>query len=517
MIYYLCEKLFYTKMDDNQNGAFVLKERRKGISFNFEIRQSGSNYPIFLRITENGRHLRYKTTITLSRKSDWDSEKQKIKYTEPNRDKWQKVLDELKEKALTIHRELEEESVSSPDKIIETLRGGTKSDSFLDFAEQYRDVLRERGQLSTFRKYDQVCRKFTAFMQSRRREPHSVKFKEIDYSFVKAFDAFLHTLDNQQYATREVVDGKRVKVEKSTPGAPKLHQNYISKILRYFKTLLLMAEKEKLLKHDDNPFTTYKIEAEDKIQKEELTLEEVMRIIDLKLEEGSPAWNSRNFFLFAMYCAGIRVGDLLCLRWRNVTTDGRLHYQMEKNHKIQDVPLLPPALVIIDLYRGEENENPDDFIFPYMKKGKYAEEWLKLKSTKDIDSMDGALKLKYKQTVSAKEAIVNKGLKTVREMAGITKPLSTHIARHTFARLAKEVHTDNSLLQGLLMHSSISTTERYMGRFSSDARDEALKEIFKPLAPEMMRKKELLEQLGELSVEELEAVIVEYKRKQKTS
>ena len=110
-------------------------------------------------------------------------------------------------------------------------------------------------------------------------------------------------------------------------------------------------------------------------------------------------------------------------------------------------------------------------------------------------------------SLELKEALVNNGLKIVREKAGISKPLSTHIARHTFARLAKEVHTDNSLLQGLLMHSSVSTTEQYMGRFSTSARDEALKEIFKPLAPEMMHKKDLLDQLAELSVEELEGLL----------
>ena len=102
-------------------------------------------------------------------------------------------------------------------------------------------------------------------------------------------------------------------------------------------------------------------------------------------------------------------------------------------------------------------------------------------------------------------------------MAGITKPLSTHISRHTFSRLAKEVHTDNSLLQGLLAHSSISTTERYMGRFSTDAKDEALKEVFRPLDPTMMRKKELLDQLAELSVEDLTEILAEYNKKKRQS
>ena len=41
-----------------------------------------------------------------------------------------------------------------------------------------------------------------------------------------------------------------------------------------------------------------------------------------------------------------------------------------------------------------------------------------------------------------------------------------------FGRLAKDVHTDNSILQGLFLHSDLATTERYMGRFSTNARDD---------------------------------------------
>ena len=484
----------------------VRLERRKGITFNYELHKNKKGYPIYLRITEDGRHIRYKTTIVLAHKSDWDSEKQKIKYTEPHCKQWQDELDSLYEKIMSIHRDLDKDSMSTPDRIIEILRGGSQSDCFLDFAEKYRDEFKSNGQLSSFRKYDQVCRKFTAYMESRHRNPRTVKFKEIDYAFVRGFEAFMHTLDNQQYATREVVDGKKVKVDKSTPGAAKLHQNYISKILQYFKTLLHKAENEKLLKHEDNPFNTYVIDPGDKILKEELSVEEVNRIINLDLVKGSAAWHSRNFFLFAMYSAGIRISDVLALRWRNITSDGRLRYQMEKNHKIQDIELLPPARAIIELYRGNE-DNENDFVFPYMKQGKYYPEWLKIKSTKELDSMPGPMKIRYKETISSKEAMVNRGLKVVREKAGITKPISTHIARHTFSHLAKEVHTDNSLLQGLLLHSSILTTEKYMGRFSTAARDEALKEIFKPLDPQMMRKNEILKQLGKLSVEDLEKLL----------
>ena len=483
----------------------VRLERRKGITINLEIQKKPHGYPVYLRITENGQHKRYKSTVELTRKFDWDSKRQRIKPSEPMQEAWQAELDDLKEKATGILRELENEGMASADKIIELLRYGTHSEAFLVYAEEKVSECRAAGRISSMNCYNQVCRKFIAFMDSRGRNPYSATFKEIDYQFIADFDAFMQSLDNKQYMSH------KGRTDSVSSGAKKLHPNYIAKVLQYMNTIFESAEKARLIKHEDNPFNSYKIKTV-KTDREELTLDEVQRIVHLDLQEGTGEWHSRNFFLFAMYCAGIRIGDVLCLRWNNVTDDNRLHYQMSKNHKIQDIPLLPPAIEILELYRTPES-GPGDFIFPYMKTGKYAELWQEVKSIRDFDLLSGDMKLKYKQTVSTKEAQVNNGLRKIRDKAGITKPLSTHIARHTFARLAKEVHIDNALLQGLLQHSDLATTEKYMGRFSTDARDEAMKEIFRPLAPEMMRKNDLLKQLAELPEEDLAAMLEEYQRK----
>lgn len=494
--------------EETKSQEKVRTERRKGITINPEIQKKPHGYPVYLRITENGQHKRYKSTVELKRKVDWDSKNRRIKPSEPMCEEWQRKLDELKKTAEDIRDALVKSGVASADKIIEELRYGAHSESFLPFAEQKVSECRTAGRLSSMNKYAQVCRKFIAFMESRGRDPYSVTFKEIDYQFIADFDAFMQSLDNKQYMAHSD------RPDSVTTGAKKLHPNYIAKVLQYMNTIFESAEKAKLIKHEENPFNSYKIKTV-KTDREELTLEEVQRIVRLELEEGSGEWHSRNFFLFAMYCAGIRIGDVLCLRWNNITDDNRLHYQMSKNHKIQDIPLLPPAIEILDMYRTPD-ASPDDFVFPYMKTGRYAELWQEVKSLRDFDLLSGDMKLKYKQTVSTKEAHVNNGLRKIRDKAGLTKPLSTHIARHTFARLAKEVHIDNALLQGLLQHSSVSTTEKYMGRFSTDARDEAMKEIFRPLAPEMMRKNDLVKQLAELPEEDLAAILEEYRRKKQS-
>lgn len=257
---------------NNQEGVRI--ERRKGITFNLEIQKKSNGYPVFLRITENGQHRRYKSTIVLQRKSDWDSKNQRIKPTEQMYESWQKELDGLLQQAREIDRTLKKQGVSSADKIVEELRFGTKSESFLVFAEQKVQECRAAGRLSSMNKYSQVCRKFIAFMESRGRDPYSVTFREIDYTFIAEFDAFMQSLDNKQYMAHND------RPDSVTTGAKKLHPNYIAKILQYMNTVFESAEKAKVIKHEDNPFNTYRIKTV-KTDREELSLEEVQRIVHL--------------------------------------------------------------------------------------------------------------------------------------------------------------------------------------------------------------------------------------------
>ncbi len=177
--------------EETKSQEKVRTERRKGITINLEIQKKPHGYPVYLRITENGQHKRYNSTVELKRKVDWDSKNRRIKPSEPMCEEWQRKLDELKKTAEDIRDALVKSGVASADKIIEELRYGAHSDSFLPFAEQKVSECRTAGRLSSMNKYAQVCRKFIAFMESRGRDPYSVTFKEIDYQFIADFDAFM--------------------------------------------------------------------------------------------------------------------------------------------------------------------------------------------------------------------------------------------------------------------------------------------------------------------------------------
>ena len=130
---------------------------------------------------------------------------------------------------------------------------------------------------------------------------------------------------------------------------------------------------------------------------------------------------------------------------------------------------------------------------------------------RDIDNLTPEKAEQFDNAISAKVALVNKGLGKIRAKAKIDKPLSTHVGRHTFAALAKIVGTDNLLLKNLLLHSNLQTTEVYMGQFGSSAKDDAMRAIIEPLQPEAQRKHALLEEISQMSLNDIERMVAYYK------
>jgi len=161
-------------------------------------------------------------------------------------------------------------------------------------------------------------------------------FSEITASFLSKFEAHLHSLRNIR-----------------NPDA-KLHPNTIEVNLNIFKALINRAiEVEKRLKPELNPFLGYDYGKTIKTFKDKLNEAEIKLIEELKLPEGSLIWHCRNYFMFSFYLAGIRAGDLIQLRWCNITSEGRLEYRMSKTKNDRSIKLHLKATDILKFYHKE--------------------------------------------------------------------------------------------------------------------------------------------------------------------
>ena len=182
---------------------------------------------------------------------------------------------------------------------------------------------------------------------------------------------------------------------------------------------------------------------------------------------------------------------------------------MEKNHKIKNMLLVEPALQILEQYK-QEGQSSADYIFPYLNgAAKYA----KPLTQEQRDAMPVELKKELYNEIWRKNALINKYLKQIAKLAGVEKPISFHTSRHTFAQQAKRAGTDNAMLKGMLNHSSLKVTERYMGEFDTQSEDDALRHIFEQSGAAQQQpsdnKAVLLAALRGMNKEELQALISE--------
>lgn len=137
-----------------------------------------------------------------------------------------------------------------------------------------------------------------------------------------------------------------------------------------------------------------------------------------------------------LYSCGLRVSELISLRTSDVVQKEGYIKVMGKGRKQRLVPMSPAAEMQLDLYLAQRwelvTELSEDYIFLNQRGGK------------TLSRM-------------AVFTIVERAAK----MAGITKNISPHTLRHSFASHLLEGGADIRQVQELLGHASISTTEIY--------------------------------------------------------
>lgn len=455
-------------------------------SFTLELKNqptSAGLYPVYIRITRDRKHKRIKTTIALKRRGDWNPNKKEIRTSEAHCKAWneqlQKELDEVKK----TYRENKGASLSA---LKDEIRNKDISASFLAFAKAKVEEAKATEAIGTYRHYKTTLAFLEGYLKKEGRE--DICFNEVNLAFLKGFEAYLGNVENGRARGRKLDIITR--------------QNYLKKL----RKLVNNAVEEGHLA--SSPFGKgagkFTIKGKKDSTKEKLEVEEITSIVALELPEGDAEWNTRNAFLFSFYCAGIRAGDLLQLRWGNIQ-GGRLVYRMGKNGKERNLELVEDAQKILAFY-WREDALPTDYIFPFLdNRAKWATE-----SAKGRDTMEENLQKALFNNIASRNVILNRNLKSIAKKAGISKNVTFHTSRHTFANLAMKEGVESGKIQGLLAHSSLATTEGYMGHFGKKEADEALEKVAGAVTgnkPLESPKNALISALRELDKETLAEVL----------
>jgi integrase/recombinase XerD len=195
--------------------------------------------------------------------------------------------------------------------------------------------------------------------------------------------------------------------------------------------------------------------------KQKLTTEELTRIEELPLPEGDLITATRDLFIMQVYLRGIRVGDLLQATSAQFD-NGVFHYVADKTEKPVSMELIPRAQEVVNRYHGKHPR-----LFPFFS-------WVPDRKLSKFENERN--RLKHKETCTT---VINKYLKIIAGMAGIVKPVSSHIARHTFARMAIDKINNPMITMELLGHSSLAVHQQYLNDIrKDDVLNKAAKDIF---------------------------------------
>lgn len=220
------------------------------------------------------------------------------------------------------------------------------------------------------------------------------------------------------------------------------------------RSVFAHARKNKIVTKAQSPFggEGFQIKFPESV-KIGLDREEIERIENLKLL--NPAHDHvRNLWLFSFYFAGMRISDILRVRWSDFH-DGRFYYVMGKNNKADSLKISERVKKLLEKYKSLQSKE-NDLVFPELKE-------VDLKNTFETQRV-------IRNEASAIDQILRKSIKPKTK---ITKKLSMHIARHSFGNISGDKIPPQKL-RLLYRHENISTTIQYQKNFSHDGLDAAL-------------------------------------------
>jgi len=165
-----------------------------------------------------------------------------------------------------------------------------------------------------------------------------------------------------------------------------------------------------------------------------LTIEEINKLLNVNL---NTAYDYRNkAMLETLYATGLRISELVNLKFVNVDLDNALIRVIGKGSKERMVPISSESEKYLKIY-----------IEKYRNKilGTKTSEYLFISNAKKNITRQGFFKI----------------LKKECQRAGIEKEVSPHVLRHSFATHLLQGGADIRVIQELLGHSNITTTEIY--------------------------------------------------------
>lgn len=361
--------------------------------------------PIYLRITVNGKRAET-TTAHSCDPLQWSIKTGRLKGTKESARTFNAYLDQLQAMVYAAHQSLTEQKTTiTADRLKNKLTGKTENirmilDVFREHNRQVSTLVGTDFAKGTLERY-QTSLKHTADFIKWKYNVNDIDIRDIDHDFVVSYDFYLRSVR-------------------------KCGNNSAVKYLKNFKKIVRICIASGWLKSD--PFINYKAKVK-VVDRVFLNNEELQRMADKEFVT-ERLGQIRDIFLFSCF-TGLAYADVYKLRGAEVITgpDGEkwINTKRQKTAIPTRVPLLPPAVAILNKYSDSPVCEHSGKAFPVSTNQK-----------------------------------MNAYLKEIADICGISKKLTYHIARHTFATtvtLSNGVPIES--VSKMLGHTNIKTTQHY--------------------------------------------------------
>lgn len=390
---------------------------------------SNGEHPIMLRVSKN-RVRKYISLQISCNLKDWDTKSNLPKKNHPNK----AVIDSIIAKSIKAHKDKlmdykhEGKDFTPAALITETGKGVSKTTVFKYFEIKIHH-LKDCKHIGNSKVYNDTFNQVKAFTNHK-----DFTFSQLDYNFLLKFEAFLKS------------NG--------------LADNGISVRFRTIRALFNSAITENYSKKDLYPFDKFKISERfnTKTQKRAITKDDIKKIEAVNFKEGSAAFEAQQYFLFSYYGQGINFVDIAHLKWSNIL-NGRIFYKRAKTGNELNFKLPAPALAIIEYWKDFTGFDKNNYIFPILNREA------------------------HKQPVQQHNRIhkvltrVNKHLKEIGKAADIDTPLTSYVARHTFATVLKRSGVSTAIISESMGHQTEAITQTYLKSFENSVIDDAMENL----------------------------------------
>ena len=162
-------------------------------------------------------------------------------------------------------------------------------------------------------------------------------------------------------------------------------------------------------------------------------------------------------FMFSYFNQGMNYIDIAKLRWSNISKAGIMEYSRQKTGCRFAIQLGEQSLKILEGYRKISGYGSNNYIFPILDKTVHI----------TPTQIQNRLLRVIKQ--------VNINMKKIGKELEIETPITTYVARHTYATVLKRSSVSTSIISNALGHESESITQTYLDNFDSNVFFEANK------------------------------------------